>query len=49
MGRRPLIERIGVGAGRRVPVEQALEWAGLEGREYMAARAREAGVDVDGR
>ena len=39
MGRRPLIERIGVDAGRRVPVEQALEWAGENRVFYMDFQA----------
>ena len=39
MAARPLIERIGVDAGRRVPVEQALEWAGANRVYYMDFQA----------
>jgi sugar phosphate isomerase/epimerase len=35
MGKRPLIERIGVDAGRRKPAEEALEWAGANRVFYM--------------
>ena len=39
MGKRPLVERIGVDAGRRVPVEEALEWAGSNRVFYMDFQA----------
>lgn len=39
MSRRPLIERIGVDAGRRLPVEDALVWAGANRVFYMDFQA----------
>ena len=39
MDRRPLIERIGVDAGARAPVEEALEWAGRNRVFYMDFQA----------
>ena len=39
MGKRPLIERIGVDAGRRRPAEEALEWAAANRVFYLDIQA----------
>ncbi len=39
MGKRPLIERIGVDAGRRKPAEEALEWAAANRVFYLDIQA----------
>lgn len=39
MAPRPLVERIGVDAGRRVPIEDALRWAGANGVYYLDFQA----------